>query len=71
MSATRDFSRWAREIANDPRYPQWLPRDEETVALYVMLTEALAEAAAPTKQPAADLPLVWIPTDSRRRHFVN
>ncbi len=71
MSATRSFSRWAREIASDPRYPKGLPQDEETVALYVMLTEALAEAAADTDGSAADFPLAWIPTDARRRHFVN
>ncbi len=67
MSATRSFSRWAREIASDPRYPKGLPQDEETVALYVMLTEAAARA----DRSAADLPLAWIPTDARRRHFIN
>jgi len=67
MSASRDFSRWAREIADDPHYPKGLARDEETVALYVAVTEALAEAAALPDHPA----LAWIPTEARRRHFVN
>lgn len=69
--ATRSFSRWAREIATDPRYPEWLPRDEETVALYVVLTEALADAIARSNRDPAHVPLAWIPTDARRRHFVN
>jgi len=67
MSATRSFTQWAKEIADDPRYPQWLARDEETVALYVALTEALAEAASLPGHPA----LAWIPSEARRRHFVN
>ncbi len=67
MSATRDFSRWAKEIAEDPRYPQGLARDEETVALYVAVAEALAEAASRPGRP----PLPWIPSEARRRHFVN
>lgn len=67
MSATGNFSRWAREIAADPRYPKGLARDEETVALYVAVTEALAEVASFPGPPT----LAWIPTEARRRHFVN
>jgi hypothetical protein len=67
MSATGSFSRWAKEIANDPRYPVGLARDEETVALYVAVTEALAEAPSLPDGPA----LAWIPSEARRRHFVN
>ncbi len=67
MSATRSFSRWAKEIADDPRYPKALARNEETVALYVAVTEALAEAASHPEQPT----IAWIPSEARRRHFVN
>ncbi len=67
MSATRDFGRWAKEVADDPHYPKGLARDEETVALYVAVTEALAEVASLPGHPT----LPWIPAEARRRHFVN
>ncbi len=67
MSATGNFSRWAKEIAEDPRYPQGLAQDEDTVALYVAVTEALAEAATLPDHPA----LAWISTNARRRHLLN
>lgn len=69
--ATRDFSRWARDVASDPLYPEGLTKDEETVALYVMLLEAMAEAASRSHEPHGHVPLPWLPSDARRRHFVN
>lgn len=66
MSATANFARWAKEVAEDPRYPAGLSRDIHTVALYVALTEALAEA---TRRPGGGF--VWMPSAARARHFVN
>jgi hypothetical protein len=67
MSATRSFSRWAKEVAEDPQYPNWLDRDEATVALYVALTEYLAEASSCPGAPS----FAWIPTERHRIHLVN
>jgi hypothetical protein len=71
MSATRNFSRWAVEIANDPLYPRGLPKDEDTVALYVMLTEALAVAAAEADITGRNPAITWMPSEHRRRHYLN
>ncbi len=71
MSATGNFTRWAMEIANDPLYPKGLPKDEETVALYVMLTEALAVAASQGGSAGRQVSVAWIPSESRRRHYLN
>ena len=60
MSATRDFGRWAREMANDPRYPVGLAKDEGTVALYILLTEAMTEAASGEPGIGLDHPFSWM-----------
>lgn len=70
MSATANFSRWATEIANDPLYPKGLAKDEETVALYVLITEALAVAAAEGQASGHTPPVAWIPSE-HRRHYLN
>ena len=70
MSATANFTRWAAEIANDPLYPKGLAKDEETVALYVLLTEALAVAAAQGDAGGRTPAVTWIPTEPRR-HYLN
>ena len=70
MSATANFSRWATEIANDPLYPKGLAKDEETVALYVLITEALAAAAAEGQASGRTPPVAWIPSEPRR-HYLN
>jgi hypothetical protein len=70
MSATANFSRWATEIANDPLYPKGLAKDEETVALYVLLTEALAAAAAEGQADGHTPPVTWIPSEPRH-HYLN
>ncbi len=71
MSATRDFSRWAREIVNDPSYPAGLPKDEHTVALYVEVAEALAEATEEEDCGPDFLPFGWIPRVALRREVTN
>ena len=71
MSATRNFSRWAIEVANDPLYPRGLPKDEDTVALYVMLTEALAVAAGQAGSTGRKPAITWMPSEHHHRHYLN
>ena len=71
MSASRDFSKWATEVLSDPHYPAGLPKDEETVAIYVMVAEAIAEAAAQQQVQPGQAILPWIPTAQAAPHSVN
>ena len=70
MSATANFTRWATEVANDPLYPKGLAKDVETVALYVMLTEVLALAAARGHAGDGTPAVTWIPSEPRH-HYLN
>ena len=71
MSATRDFSRWAREAVNDPRYPAGMPKSEDAIALYVMLAEALEEAEEEGLLLGDAMPHCWMPAGAARPTTTN